>query len=127
MVDQRHAKGYGEPVVPCSGRAAGTSAAARESGPASPIPARLHFPPVRPRVRADDPAVGADLPRAEGAHEHRIAQRSAGSTASWWHNTHVTASDRTPGRACCRESLEVGEGTRICVSLGDYWGAVQQR
>ena len=37
---------------------------------ALPIPARLHFPPVWPRVGADDSADGANHARAEGADKH---------------------------------------------------------
>ena len=36
------------------------------------LPLRLHLPPVRPDVRADDPARGADHARPEGAHEHSV-------------------------------------------------------
>ena len=53
---------------------AGTFAArALDRGASSPIPARLHFPPVRPGVGADDPTSCADHPRAEGADENGVA------------------------------------------------------
>ena len=58
----------GSPLAP------GTFAArALDRGASSPIPARLHFPPVRPGVGADDPTSCADHPRAEGADENGVA------------------------------------------------------
>ena len=50
--------------------------------PYSPTPTRLHLPPVRPRVGADNTAPGADHARAEGAREHAIALGCGQATAA---------------------------------------------
>jgi hypothetical protein len=52
--------------------------------------------PIRPHVGADDPAPGADHAGAKAGTGTASLNASTFITASWWHSSQVTDSERTP-------------------------------
>jgi hypothetical protein len=88
----------------------------------SPIPARLHLPPVRPRVGANDPAARTDHARPEGADKHRVTpaigrqhRPMVTKLASHEKRPTMDASSRrrSPHRICCQDCNSISPRRQV--------------